>query len=42
MDKKAIEIVREYITNLLDDMYYELTFDADKDQWYLDAYRKFQ
>ena len=27
-------------TTLYDGMYYELTFDGDKDVWYLDAYRK--
>ena len=29
-------------TALYDGMYYELTFDGDKDQWYLDAYKKFE
>jgi len=29
-------------TTLTDGMYYELTFDGDKSQWYLDAYKKFQ
>lgn len=29
-------------TTLYDGMYYELTFDGDKDQWYLDAYKKFE
>lgn len=76
MDKKAKEIVREYIINhldksddlskidfaifivwkckalqnwkylisstLLDGMYYELTFNGDQDEWYLDAYKKFE
>lgn len=27
-------------TTLFDGMYYELTYDGDKDVWYLDAYRK--
>ena len=27
-------------TSLYDGMYYELTYDGDKDVWYLDAYRK--
>lgn len=29
-------------TNLLDGMYYELTFNGDKNEWYLDAYKKFE
>jgi hypothetical protein len=28
-------------TTLPDGMYYELTFDGDKNSWYLDAYKKF-
>ena len=27
-------------TSLLDGMYYELTYNGDKNEWYLDAYRK--
>lgn len=27
-------------TNRMDGMYYELTYNGDKDEWYLDAYRK--
>lgn len=27
-------------TNLYDEMYYELTFNGDKNEWYLDAYKK--
>lgn len=27
-------------TNLCDGMYYELTFNGDKHEWYLDAYKK--
>lgn len=27
-------------TNLYDGMYYELTFNGDKNEWYLDAYKK--
>lgn len=27
-------------TNLPDSMYYELTYNGDKKEWYLDAYRK--
>lgn len=29
-------------STLLDGMYYELTYNGDKDEWYLDAYKKFQ
>lgn len=29
-------------TNLNDGMYYELTFNGEKDEWYLDAYKKFE
>lgn len=28
-------------TTLPDGMYYELTYDGDKNRWYLDAYKKF-
>ncbi len=28
-------------TTLIDGMYYELTFDGNKRDWYLDAYKKF-
>lgn len=28
-------------TNLPDGMYYEVTFNGDKREWYLDAYKKF-
>lgn len=31
-----------FSTNLCDGMYYELTYNGDKDEWYLDAYKKFQ
>ena len=27
-------------TTLYDGMYYELTFNGDKNEWYLDAYKK--
>lgn len=27
-------------TTLFDGMYYELTYNGDKDEWYLDAYKK--
>lgn len=74
MDKKAIQIVYEYVlehldksdrvpaievytvwkvkalqnwkyllaTSLPDGMYYELTYNGDKNEWYLDAYKKFE
>lgn len=29
-------------TNIPDGMYYELTFNGDKCEWYLDAYKKFE
>ena len=29
-------------TSLNDGMYYELTFNGDKKEWYLDAYKKFE
>ena len=29
-------------TNLLDGMYYEVTFNGDKQELYLDAYKKFE
>lgn len=29
-------------TNLIDGMYYEVTYNGDKQETYLDAYRKFQ
>lgn len=29
-------------SSLLDGMYYELTYNGDKTEWYLDAYKKFQ
>lgn len=29
-------------TTLPDGMYYELTFNGDKAEWYLDAYKKFE
>lgn len=29
-------------TSLYDGMYYELTYNGDKGEWYLDAYKKFQ
>ena len=29
-------------TNLHDGMYYELTYNGDQAEWYLDAYKKFE
>lgn len=29
-------------TSLPDGMYYELTYNGDKDEWYFDAYKKFE
>lgn len=29
-------------STLCDGMYYELTFNGDKKEWYLDAYKKFE
>jgi len=29
-------------TTLPDGMYYELTYNGDKKEWYLDAYKKFE
>jgi hypothetical protein len=29
-------------TTLCDGMYYELTYNGDKREWYLDAYKKFE
>ena len=29
-------------STLIDGMYYELTFNGNKDEWYLDAYKKFE
>ena len=29
-------------TTLRDGMYYELTYNGDKKEWYLDAYKKFE
>jgi len=74
MDKKALDIVHQYIlehldksdivpdfevftvwkckalqnwkyllsSTLFDGMYYELTYNGDKQEWYLDAYKKFE
>lgn len=29
-------------STLFDGMYYELTYNGDKKEWYLDAYKKFE
>ena len=29
-------------STLFDGMYYEMTYDGDKNKWYLDAYKKFE
>jgi len=29
-------------STLSDGMYYEVTYNGDKDEWYLDAYKKFE
>ncbi len=29
-------------TTIYDGMYYELTYNGDKKEWYLDAYKKFE
>ena len=29
-------------STLADGMYYELTYNGDKDEWYLDVYKKFE
>ena len=29
-------------TSLMDGMYYELTYNGDRKEWYLDAYKKFE
>ena len=29
-------------STLADGMYYELTYNGDKEEWYLDAYKKFE
>lgn len=74
MDKKALNIVKDYIlehidktdeiprfevftvwkvkvlqnwkylisSTLPDGMYYEMTYNGDKKEWYLDAYKKFE
>ena len=29
-------------STLFDDMYYELTYNGDKEEWYLDVYKEFE
>lgn len=31
-----------FSTDLYDGMYYELTYNGDHDEWYLDIYKKFE
>jgi hypothetical protein len=39
---KALQNWKYLISStLFDGMYYELTFNGDKSEWYLDAYKKF-
>lgn len=40
---KALQNWKYLISSTLyDGMYYELTFNGDKHEWYLDAYKKFE
>ena len=40
---KALQNWKYLISSSLPDgMYYELTFNGDKNEWYLDAYKKFE
>lgn len=40
---KALQNWKYLISSTLNDgMYYELTFNGDKEEWYLDAYKKFE
>ena len=40
---KALQNWKYLISStLLDGMYYELTYNGDKREWYLDAYKKFE
>ena len=40
---KALQNWKYLISStLLDGMYYELTFNGDKKEWYLDTYKKFE
>lgn len=40
---KALQNWKYLISSTLQDgMYYELTYNGDKEEWYLDAYKKFE
>lgn len=40
---KALQNWKFLISSTLSDgMYYELTYNGDKEEWYLDAYKKFE
>jgi len=40
---KALQNWKYLISSTLNDgMYYELTYNGDKEEWYLDAYKKFE
>ena len=40
---KALQNWKYLISSSLNDgMYYELTYNGDKQEWYLDAYKKFE
>lgn len=40
---KALQNWKYLLSSTLSDgMYYELTFNGDKHEWYLDAYKKFE
>lgn len=40
---KALQNWKYLISStLFDGMYYEITYNGDKKEWYLDAYKKFQ
>ena len=40
---KALQNWKYLISStLLDGMYYEVTYNGDKKEWYLDAYKKFE
>ena len=41
--RKALQNWKFLISStLFDGMYYELTYNGDKNEWYLDAYKKFE
>ena len=40
---KALQNLKYLLSSTLPDgMYYELTYNGDKKEWYLDAYKKFE